>query len=193
MWIGRMEPRNGLDRMLKAFSLASAARDDLRLIVVGDGPLKGVYEQMVPGNLRQAVHFTGFVNAGRPSLYASADVLCVPASISSFGITLLEGMAAGIPVIASDIDGFRDVMKDGREGMLVDTADARTFRDAILRLAGDRSLAREYGARGRAAAEGYSWPRVTAAILDLYREAASRHAAKRENALNSATPQLRNS
>jgi phosphatidylinositol alpha-mannosyltransferase len=190
MWIGRMEPRNGLDRMIKAFSLAAAARSDLRLIVVGDGPLKGVYEQMVPGSLKQAVHFTGFVNSGRPSLYASAGVLCVPAFISSFGITLLEGMATAIPVIASDIDGFRDVMKDGREGMLVDTADARAFCGAILRLAGDRALAREYGARGRASAEGYSWPRVTAAVLDVYREASARRAARQKRALKSPTSRL---
>ena len=175
LWIGRMEPRNGLDRMIRAFSLAVATGRNLRLIVVGDGPLRKIYEQLVPGDLKRHVHFTGPVNTGRPALYASADVLCAPTTISSFGITLLEGMATGIPIIASDIDGFRDVMTDGREGLLVDTANPAVFRDAILRLADDRALGRAYGERGRATAEGYSWPRVTAAVIDHYHEAIARH------------------
>jgi len=175
LWIGRMEPRNGLDRMIRAFSLVIAAGRDMRLIVIGDGPLRKVYEQLIPGDLKRHVHFTGPVNAGRPALYASADVLCAPTTISSFGITLLEGMATGIPIIASDIDGFRDVMTDGREGMLIDTANPVSFRDAILRLANDRALGREYGARGRATAEDYSWPRVVAAVIDHYQEAIARH------------------
>lgn len=174
LWVGRMEPRNGLDRMIRAFTLATRGRDDMRLIVVGDGPLRATYEQMVPSNLKKRVHFTGFVNAGRPALYASADLLCVPATISSFGITVLEGMATGRPVIASDIAGFSDVMTHGREGLLVDTGDAAAFRDAILQIAGDRALAAALARRGRATAETYSWPRITGDILAFYAEAARR-------------------
>ena len=183
LWVGRMEPRNGLDRMIKAFSLAPRGRDDMRLIVIGDGPLGATYERMVTGNLKKRVHFTGFVNAGRPALYASADVLCVPATISSFGITVLEGMAAGRPVIASRIAGFSDVMTHGKEGLLVDTGDAAAFRDAILKIAEDRALAAALARNGRATAETYSWPRVTDDILAFYAEAAHR---RKERACRSA-------
>ena len=179
LWVGRMEPRNGLDRMIKAFTLASAVRRDLSLIVIGDGPLRATYEGMVPTSLKKRVSFTGFVNSGRPALYASADLLCVPASISSFGITVLEGMAAGRPVIASDIDGFRDVMTNGKEGLLVDTGDPAAFRDAILRIANDRPFAADCARRGRATAETYSWPRVTDAVLAYYDEAARRRRNRR--------------
>jgi phosphatidylinositol alpha-mannosyltransferase len=182
LWVGRMEPRNGLDRMIRAFLLASAVRNDLRLIVVGDGPLRRTYEDMIPPSMAQRVHFTGFVNTGRPALYSSADALCVPATISSFGITLLEGMAAAKPVICSDIDGFKDVMTEGAEGMFVDTAEPARFRDAILSLAGDKSRCAELGARGRKTALNYSWPHVTELVLDYYSEAAENHRRKRASA-----------
>jgi phosphatidylinositol alpha-mannosyltransferase len=174
LWVGRMEPRNGLDRMIAAFAQASETRNDLRLVVVGDGPLRPTYEAMVPTHLKPWVHFEGFINSGRPSYYASADLLCVPASISSFGITLLEGMAAGKPVIASDIDGFRDVMTHDKEGLLLDTTDPDAFGGAIARLAADRELAAAYGKRGRETALGYAWGDVTERVLAFYREVMSR-------------------
>ncbi len=178
LWVARMEPRNGLDRMLGAFAMASAKRRDLRLLVVGDGPLRTTYEAMVPDALRSAVHFLGYVNAGRPALYATADVLCTPASISSFGITLLEGMAAAIPIIASDIDGFRDVMVHEREGLFIDTGDTAAFSDAILKLASDRTLRKALGGRGRETALRYSWPHVTRQVLDFYQELKARRDVK---------------
>jgi phosphatidylinositol alpha-mannosyltransferase len=174
LWIGRMEPRNGLDRMINAFAAAWKVHNDLRLIVIGDGPLRSAYQDMIPAHIKPFVTFTGFVNEGRPALFSSADVLCVPATISSFGITLLEGMASGKPIIASDIDGFRDVMTNGHEGMLIDTKDPLQFRDAILTLAANRALAMECGQRGLKTAEKYSWPKVTEQILEYYQEATNR-------------------
>jgi phosphatidyl-myo-inositol alpha-mannosyltransferase len=179
LWVGRMEPRNGLDRMIQAFVQACRQRPEMRLIVIGDGPLRGTYESMVPEALRPLVHFLGFVNANRPALYASADVLCVPATISSFGITLLEGMAAAKPIIASDIDGFRDVMTHEKEGLLIDTGDIAAFSAAILKLASDRELATALGRTGRATALLYSWPRVTDAVLGFYDEVLERKEQRR--------------
>ncbi|MFA6033515.1 MAG: glycosyltransferase family 4 protein [Myxococcota bacterium] len=181
LWVGRMEPRNGLDRMIKAFSLACASRDDLRLIAVGDGPLRATYESMVPSRLKPIVHFTGFVNSGRPAIYSSCDALCVPATISSFGITLLEGMAAAKPIIASNIDGFSDVMTADVEGLFVDTSEPAAFRDAILRLASDRELSSKLGLAGLKTAQRYAWRNVTCEILDYYRVAMERHKLRHAN------------
>ncbi len=178
LWVGRMEPRNGLDHMLDAFALASATRRDLSLVVVGDGPQRRRHEARVPASLRARVRFMGAVKDERASLYASCDALCVPATISSFGITLLEGMAAGKPVIASDIDGFRDVLTHEREGLLVDTADAHAFAAAILRLAADRAFGSACGSRGRRTAERYAWPRAADRVLACYAEASARRTAR---------------
>jgi phosphatidylinositol alpha-mannosyltransferase len=168
LWVGRMEPRNGLDRLISAFVLAAACRDDLQLSVVGDGPLRARYEAMVPPELRAQVAFHGAVNGARPTLYAAADLLCVPTTIASFGVTLLEGMSAGKPIVASDIEGFRDVLTHEAEGLLVDTADPVALAGAILRLAADRELATALGTRGRATAERYAWPRVAERVLAYY-------------------------
>ena len=115
LWVGRLEPRNGLDRMLSAFALARQ-NVDARLLVLGDGPLLPHYRARVPSELQEDVHFAGRVVDERPDWYASADVYCAPTRIASFGVTLLEAMAAGTPVLASDIDGFREVLHPGVEG-----------------------------------------------------------------------------
>jgi phosphatidyl-myo-inositol alpha-mannosyltransferase len=93
LWVGRVEPRNGLDRMLAAFALLRQ-EVDARLLVVGDGPLLSRYRAMVPRELASDVVFAGKLLDERPDWYASADVYCAPTSIASFGITLLEAMAA---------------------------------------------------------------------------------------------------
>jgi phosphatidylinositol alpha-mannosyltransferase len=168
LWVGRLEPRNGLDRLLAAFA---ELRDDLdaRLLVVGEGPLRPRYEAMVPEDLREDVVFAGRLVDERPDWYATADVYCAPTRIASFGITLLEAMAAGKPILASDIDGFREVMTHGREGELLPADDAHAWAQALARLAGDRDRAQAYGEQGRRTVQRYAWPRVTSEVLGLYR------------------------
>jgi phosphatidylinositol alpha-mannosyltransferase len=167
LWVGRLEPRNGLDRMLRAFALLRA-RVPARLLVLGDGPLRPSYQAMVPSELASDVVFAGAVRDERADWYATADVYCAPTSIASFGVTLLEAMAAGRPVLASDIDGFREVMRDGEQGELLPLGDAPAWAAALEALAADPARAAAMAARGRATAERYAWPRVAHRILDVY-------------------------
>ncbi len=170
LWVGRLEPRNGFDRMLAAF-LEARRSVPARLLVVGDGPLRPVYQAMVPAEADEDVVFAGKLLDERPDWYASADVYCAPTAIASFGITLLEAMAAGKPILASDIDGFREVMTDGEEGEFLPTADVSAWSRALVRLARTPDLARGYAAQGLLTAQRYAWPRVAAQVLDLYRAA----------------------
>ena len=158
----------GVSRLIAAFVRACAVRRDLRLIVLGDGSLRPSYEAMVPTDLKPYVHFAGFINAERPSYYASADVLCVPASISSFGITLLEALACGAPIICSDIEGFRDVVQDGRDCVMFPVHDTDALADRLIMLLGDASLRLRLAETGLARVQRYAWPRVTDAILRVY-------------------------
>jgi phosphatidylinositol alpha-mannosyltransferase len=105
----------------------------------------------------------------RPDWYASAHVHCAPTRIASFGVTLLEAMAAGVPVVASDIDGFREVLRHGVEGELVPPDDARAWARAIVRLARDPAVAAAYGEAGRRTARRYDWPVVAQQVLSVYR------------------------
>ncbi len=168
LWVGRLEPRNGLDRMVSAFSQLRRSVE-ARLLVMGDGPLLPRYQGMVPRELAGDVVFAGRVLDERPDWYASADVYCAPTSIASFGITLLEAMAAGKPILASDIDGFREVMTHGREGELLPVEDTRSWSRALARLARDPARALAYGEQGRKTAQRFAWPRITSEVLGLYR------------------------
>ena len=168
LWVGRLEPRNGLQRMIAAF-VELRRSIDARLLVVGDGPLQPRYRAMVPRELAGDVVFAGKLLDERPDWYASADVYCAPTAIASFGITLLEAMAAGRPILASDIDGFREVIAHGKDGELLPVHDTRAWARALLRLACDRDRAQAYGEHGKRTAQRFAWPRVAAEVLGLYR------------------------
>jgi phosphatidylinositol alpha-mannosyltransferase len=168
LFVGRLEPRNGLDRLLEAFGRLRR-QVDARLLVLGDGPLLPRYRAMVSRELADDVVFAGRVLETRPDWYASADVYCAPARIASFGVTLLEAMAAGKPVLASDIEGFREVMEHGREGELVAPDDPAAWARALVRLASDPARRARHAERGRVTAQAHSWPLVAREVLRLYR------------------------
>jgi phosphatidylinositol alpha-mannosyltransferase len=104
-----------------------------------------------------------------PRWYATGDIFCSPATGNeSFGIVLVEAMAAGLPVVASDIPGYREVVRDGREGLLVPPSDPVALAVALREVLDDAHLAARLGAAGRVRAERYSWDAVAAAIEAVY-------------------------
>jgi phosphatidylinositol alpha-mannosyltransferase len=168
LWIGRLEPRNGFDTMIAAFA-ELRAHVQARLLVLGEDPLHPAYRALVPEELAQHVVFGGSLLDERADWYASADVYCAPASTASFVVTLLEAMATGKPVLAADIDGFREVLVHGEAGELLPVRDPHSWARALLRLAREPLCARAYGESGRKAAQQYAWPKITAEVLGLYR------------------------
>lgn len=167
LFIGRLEARCGLDRVLRAWPLLKG-QTDAKLVVLGDGPDR-VKLESTAATLGVPATFLGAVREQRPDFFASADILVCPTAIASFGITLLEGMAAGLPIIASDIDGFREILTHGREGLLVDTENAEVLAGALAELLEDPARRRTLGEAGRKTAAAYDWPVVTQRILDIYR------------------------
>jgi phosphatidylinositol alpha-mannosyltransferase len=172
--VGRFDPRNGVDRVIKAWVGVRRAGTDARLILVGDGPLRPMYESMVPADLRADAHFVGFVDSDeRPSYYASGDVLLCPAMGGTFGIIVVEAMAAGCAVVAADTPGFRNVMSDGVQGFMVDVAsDAHcsALAHRTRQLLEDKHLRRHCSAAGRATAMQFDWPAVAEQVLRVYDE-----------------------
>jgi phosphatidyl-myo-inositol alpha-mannosyltransferase len=172
LFVGRVEPRKGLDVLVRGFLRLRASAPHVRLCVVGDGPDRARCEDMIPRSIRPDVHFAGRVgDEDLPRYHASADVLVSPATGGeSFGIVLLEGMAAGLPVVASDIPGYRTVMKDGRQGRLVMPGDGLALSEVLETLLGNDRLRQAMGREGRETAARYAWPVVGAEIAGLYRE-----------------------
>jgi phosphatidylinositol alpha-mannosyltransferase len=172
--VGRFDPRNGVDRVINAWVKVRRRGIDCRLLLVGDGPLRPQYEAMVPPSLRRDAHFLGFVvGEDRPDFYATGDVLLCPAVGGTFGIILLEAMAAGCAIVAADTAGFRNVMQDGVQGSMVDLAadpDGEKLADACARLVSDVDFRRRAAQAGRRTASRFDWPRVTEQVIDIYRE-----------------------
>lgn len=184
LFVGRFDPRNGLKHMLRAFILLRDLRDDARLVVVGDGPLRHAYQRMVPRALQADVLFEGRVDRLRPRYLASADVLCTPCQLASFGMVLLEAMSAGVAVVASRNSGFELLMEDGAQGMLIDPPrDEARFAAVLDHLLEHPDIAREMGLAGRArAVTTYAWPVVADQLEELYERLLTAGARRRQAA-----------
>jgi phosphatidylinositol alpha-mannosyltransferase len=167
LFLGRLDPRNGLDTVLAAMARVLEQRPGARLTVAGDGPLRPAYERLARP-LGQSVRFVGRVNGNRPEHYAHADLYLCPTTKASFGITLLEAMACGTPMVVSDITGFRELIGDGREGVLVPKDRPVAWAATIPDLLADRSRLERMGAAGRSKAEEYAWPRIAEQVMRVY-------------------------
>jgi len=171
LFVGRLEPRKGLDVAIRAFLRLRSSTPRLRLCVVGDGGERSRCQEMVPPSLRPDVLFVGSVSQQElPRYHASADVFLAPSTGGeSFGIILLEAMAAGLPVVASDIPGYRTVLGDGRQGRLVPPHDAFALSEAVGTLLANPALRRAMALEGRRTAASYAWPLIARRITDVYR------------------------
>jgi phosphatidylinositol alpha-mannosyltransferase len=145
---------------------------EARIVVVGHSFLRPWFERQVRAADKQHVVFAGAVPAAElPRWYASAHVVASPAlKNESFGIVLLEAMAAGRPIVASDIPGYRAVVRSEDDGELVPPGDAQALGEAIVRLLEDPARRLALAARGRARAERFGWTNVAARLEDYYRE-----------------------
>ncbi len=171
LFVGRLEKRKGLKYLLGAFSKLKWDWPNLRLLVVGPGkPDADSYRIMSERNLQDVV-FVGNVSAEEKARYfSSADIFCAPATgRESFGIVLLEAMAAGKPVVATSIEGYASVITDGVEGLLVKPKDDEALAASIALLLKDPALCSRLGENGRQRAQEFSWDRVAGRVMGYYR------------------------
>jgi phosphatidyl-myo-inositol alpha-mannosyltransferase len=168
VFVGQAVERKGLPVLLRAF-------EALRRQVPAELRIVGVEAQELAPMLLDPEGVTALGRVGdaeKRAALEAADVLCAPSlGGESFGMVLTEAFAAGTPVVASDIAGYRDVVADGRDGLLVPRGDAtrlaETLRDLALDPARNRALAAEAGR----SAERYAWPRVAAEVATAYEDA----------------------
>ena len=170
LFVGRLEPRKGVLDLLKAHRILRKTGSGNRLLIVGSGPQEREARRYVATRSLQAVEFLGRVSdREKAQLFRSVDVFVSPATGGeSFGIVLLEAMAAGAPIVASDIHGYKGVVRRGREGLLVPPHEPKELATAIARLLGDADLRAEMSAAGRLRAEAFSWPRVAARVEEYH-------------------------
>jgi phosphatidyl-myo-inositol alpha-mannosyltransferase len=173
LFVGRLEPRKGLDPLLRAFTRLKTDEPELRLLVVGEGPERARCAALLPTALRDDVVFLGRVSDRElVGCYAAADLYVSPAlGGESFGIVLLEAMAAGRTVVASDLPGYRSVVSDGVTGRLVPPGDPAALAAAIGELLAQPARRAALAAEGRRAAARHDWPVVATQVRQRYAEA----------------------
>jgi phosphatidylinositol alpha-mannosyltransferase len=174
LFVNRLDRRKGFPVMVRAFAILSRGHPDALLVVAGDGKERRVV-QSLPVELRDRVIMLGSVPHDLlPPYHAASEVFCAPATgRESFGIVLVEAMAAGLPVVASDIPGYREVVRHEVEGLLVPPSDPRRLAAEVSRILDQPELGRSMGEAGRARAGRYSWDQVAREVEAAYEEALS--------------------
>ena len=169
LFVGRLEPRKGFPVAIRAFAQLAPDFPDLRLVVVGDGEDRRAVE-LLPPELRARVDMLGKVSyEALPTYHQAADIFISPATGSeSFGIVLVEAMAAGLPLVASDIVGYREVARHEREGLLVAPSDPAALAQGVRRLLERPSLAAALGAAGAHRARSFRWDRIVDRLERIY-------------------------
>ncbi|AWH95593.1 glycosyltransferase family 4 protein [Dietzia psychralcaliphila] len=167
-FLGRYdEPRKGMDVLVAALPDVLRTVPDLRLRIMGDGDERALRARMPPG---LDVEFLGRVDDRRKAaVLAAADVYCAPnTGGESFGIVLVEAMAAGAAVVASDLDAFRRVLDDGACGELSAVGDPGALAAALVRVLGDDAYRAGLCERASEAVREFDWPVVAERVIRVY-------------------------
>lgn len=171
LFVGRLERRKGLNYLLKAYHQVKREMPNLRLIIAGPGVrLRKKYERWIKRNGVEDVVFVGYVAYDTlPLYYKTADVFCSPATgRESFGIVLVEAMAMGKPIVATNIKGYAGVVTHGEEGLLVPPKDSKRLAQALISVMSDKMLQQQMGAKGMLKAREYSWESIAQQVFNCY-------------------------
>ncbi|MGH7681315.1 MAG: glycosyltransferase family 4 protein [Candidatus Eiseniibacteriota bacterium] len=169
--VAALAPHKSQVDLLDAAALAVQARPELRFWIAGEGPLRADLEgQSRRLGLQERVRFLGFRN-DVTDLLRAADIFCVSSYLEGLGTSTLDAMAAGLPVVATQVGGIPEIVTDGDSGLLVPARDPRRLADAIVKLGGDPGLRQAMGAAGKRRAQEFSADRTSEGTRRVYLEA----------------------
>jgi len=170
-FLGRLEERKGIDFLIKAIPIVKRELSDIHLFIGGDGALRPYLENYIKNNhLNNNVHLLGTVGDSELNeWYNNVTVVIVPSVFEGFGLTAIEAMACGTPVIATDVDALRDVIEDGANGLLVQYNDVETLSDKILYLLKNKAEQSKFILNGKKKVQTiYHWDNISKDILRVY-------------------------
>ena len=174
LFFGSLVPYKGPKILLKAFKMVKNKFPKAKLIFAGRGEmLDELSEQAMKLDVVDDVIFTGFVEEEKKSLYfKAADIFCLPSTTmaESFGIANLEAMASGIPIVASNLGGIPDIVKNGENGLLIEPGNVQNLADELIYLLNNVDMRKKLGDNGRKLVENFSWDKIAMKTEQLYRD-----------------------
>ncbi len=169
LYVGRLSPEKQLEHLKPVLE----AVPHTRLALVGDGPAHADLEAHFAGT---NTHFLGYLSGDAlAQAYASADIFVFPSAIESFGLVVVEAMAAGLPVVASRVGGVCDVIDEGRTGYTFDAGDIASLIAGVRQIATSRENIAQMGLAARTFAETQSWPVAMDEVIAHYHRLAQLH------------------
>jgi 1,2-diacylglycerol 3-alpha-glucosyltransferase len=168
-YVGRLSPEKNLSLLLRAFYGAAMTYDYVRLLIVGDGPERENLEAQVKHmGIGAKVYFAGMVEyKDIASFLASSDIFVNPSGAETFGLSTVEGMAAGLPVLGIDAPGTGDIIEDGITG-LITSDDLAVFTAKLVRLSIDHELRKKMGKQAVKASKKYDIKTTTDILIQHY-------------------------
>ncbi|MQG19126.1 MAG: glycosyltransferase family 4 protein [SAR202 cluster bacterium] len=171
LFVGRSDKRKGLKYIILAYGKLKWKYPDLRLLIVG--PTKNQYREIINAQNLQDIHFIGQVSETDKIRYLNtADIFCSPATGNeSFGYVILEAMSAQKPIVASKIEGYSSIIRDGHNGILTKPKDYDSIAKSIEILIKNQKLRTSISNNAIETANKYSWEKVTRKISNIYKNA----------------------
>ena len=168
--VGSLSEEKRQESVLEVAGIVSKRISRIRFIIAGEGRLRSRLEKRARElGVEHSVRFLGF-REDVPKLMKLADAFLFPSESEGLGTSVLEAMAAGLPVVASRSGGISEIVEDGVTGFLAEPDDVRSMAEAVARLAEEPELAAGMGAKAHSAAQGYSFERSCESHERLYRE-----------------------
>jgi glycosyltransferase involved in cell wall biosynthesis len=166
--VGRLTAIKGQDVLIRAFTELSETRDDIFLVLLGEGERRAELEELaIHLKVSENIRFLGW-RPDVPEVIATFDIFCLPSLNEGMGKVIVEAMAMGLPVVASDIGGIKDLVQNGENGLLTPPGDAHALSEALALLCRDPERRRRMGTAGRLIAPLYSSEEMTKKIELLY-------------------------
>jgi glycosyltransferase involved in cell wall biosynthesis len=172
LYLGTLQPRKNIETLVRAYAqLRNEGSDDHALVIAGGRgwQFDSIFDLIRELGIEAFVHLPGFVpDDDQPLWYSSATVFAFPSRYEGFGLPLLEAMACGAPVVSSSASSLPEVVGDA--GLLVDPSDVEGWCSALRQLLEDEPRRAALAAAGRTRAQGFSWRRMAAETVQVYRE-----------------------
>ena len=174
LFVGNLIPRKGLSYLVEAAQKIVKEKPGTKFLIVGEGPLKNhLVELLKSSSLLGSFKFLGSLSENvLPAAYSCADVFVLPSIQEGQGIVLLEAQASGKPVVAFNVGGANEAVKNKETGLLVERGSSEALADGVLKLLEDRNLRERFGLAGRRfVSENFTWDICAQKMLQVYREA----------------------